>query len=34
MSRPRNAYQKLVALSESAGSERPELSEPKGFLTN
>jgi tetratricopeptide (TPR) repeat protein len=30
----RNAYQKLVALSTSASSERPELLEAKAFLTN
>jgi tetratricopeptide (TPR) repeat protein len=30
----RDAYQKLVALSTSAVSERPELSEAKAFLTN
>ena len=30
----RDAYQKLVALSTSAMSERPELSEAKAFLTN
>ena len=30
----REAYQKLVALSTSAGSERPELLEAKAFLTN
>ena len=30
----RDAYQKLVALSKSAVSERPELSEAKAFLTN
>jgi tetratricopeptide (TPR) repeat protein len=30
----REAYQKLAALSKSAGSERPELSEAKAFPTN
>jgi tetratricopeptide (TPR) repeat protein len=30
----RDAYQKLVALSASAGSERPELSEARASLTN
>jgi tetratricopeptide (TPR) repeat protein len=30
----REAYQKLVALSKSAGSERPELAEAKAFPTN
>jgi hypothetical protein len=30
----RDAYQKLVTLSASAVSERPELSEAKAFLTN
>ena len=30
----RDAYQKLVALSTSAVSERPELSEAKAFLAN
>jgi hypothetical protein len=30
----RDAYQKLVVLSPSAVSERPELSEAKAFLTN
>jgi tetratricopeptide (TPR) repeat protein len=29
-----DAYQKLVALSKPAGSERPELAEAKAFLTN
>jgi hypothetical protein len=29
-----DAYQKLVALSGSAGSQRPELAEAKAFLTN
>ena len=30
----REAYQKLAALSKSAGSERPELSEARAFPTN
>ena len=30
----RKAYQKLAALSKSAGSERPELSEARAFPTN
>ena len=30
----REAYQKLAALSKSAGSERPELSEANAFPTN
>jgi tetratricopeptide (TPR) repeat protein len=29
-----DAYQKLVALSKPAGSERPELAEAKAYLTN
>ena len=34
MAAAHGAYQKLVALSNPAGSERPELAEAKAYLTN